>query len=140
LFWKFQQPDRKPIMKALVGCALALFCLVFLASSCVKDPDPIGPDPNNPGGTNTSIRFTCYQDTVILPGVFIGITPNQADRDNGVFLFSGTSNSAGYWEFKNLEALTYWYSASYGATGGAIVKEGSITLDKGDNVRRDLNF
>jgi hypothetical protein len=130
--------NDKP-MKQIRNFTLFAALLVLVASSCIKDPEPTGG-----GGTNTdpttSVRYTAMQDTVVLPGVFVGITPNQADRDNGIYLFTQTTNAAGWVEFEDLEALTYWYSASYSAPGGAIVRKGSITLEDGDQVSRTISF
>jgi hypothetical protein len=127
-------------MKPAPFYTILILLLVLVVSSCVKDPEPTGGDGNGGNDTTTSVRFTAYKDSTILPGVFIGITPNLADRDNGIYLFTATTNSAGSAEFKDLQAITYWYSASYAAPGGAIVRNASITFEKGDQVRRDLNF
>lgn len=119
--------------------SLLAILLLLVASSCVKDPEPTGGGGSGSNQT-TSVRYTAMQDTVVIPGVFVGITPNQADRDNGIYLFTETTNAAGWVEFKDLEPITYWYSASYSAPSGAIVRTGSITLEEGDQVSRTINF
>lgn len=113
--------------------------LLLIFSSCVKDPEPTGGGGTS-STTTTSVRYTAMQDTVVLPGVFVGITPNQADRDNGIYLFTETTNAAGWVEFEDLESITYWYSASYSSATGAIVRTGSITLEEGDQVSRTIDF
>ena len=116
---------------------LALLAVLF--AGCKKDEiiDDGGGGTSEP---ETSITFTCLDDTLELSGVLVGITPNQGDRDNGIFLKSGNSDSRGRVKFENLEALTYYYSATRSTVNGAVVRKGSITMEIGDEVDRDINF
>ena len=114
--------------------------LVLALSACKKDP-VVPPKDDTPDEPETSIRFYAKEnDSTIIQGVFVGITPNEVDRNNGIYLRSATTNSAGYADFKNLLGITYYYSLSNPAPGGAVVRKGSITLDVGDEVERDIDF
>jgi hypothetical protein len=132
LFCEFMSTFRYFFLTALL--------LSFVVSACVKDPEPTGGGGNN-NEPETSITFKCYQmDSVFLPGVFIGITPNQADRDNGVYLFSGTSDPVGEVKFEELESITYFYGATYSSPTGPVSKQGTFSLDQGDKIERELKF
>lgn len=120
-----------------------LFCLlafVLVVSACKKD-DEITNSGNNNNEPETSITFIATEDdTLPLQGVLVGITPNEADRDNGIFLKSGDTGFNGRKTFDNLTNITYYWSATYSAQGGAVVRKGSVTLEIGDEVDRELNF
>ena len=114
--------------------------LTFVVSACVKDPEPTG-GGNSSNNAQNSMTFKCFQmDSIFLPGVFIGISPNQADRDNGVYLFSGTSNPVGEVVFEDLDTLSYFYGATYTSATGPVTKEGTFRLDADDHIDRELKF
>lgn len=116
---------------------LLLSLLVVIASSaCKKDPVP-DPDPT-PIKPETSITFAAVDTAYAVPGVLIGITPNSDDRDNGVFLRTGTTSSSGQYKFSNLSALTYYYRASLVRNGGTVQRSGSVELAA--NERRTVNL
>ena len=117
---------------------LLLFLAIF--AGCKKEDDFVPPDTGN-DEPETSIEFQTFEsDTIPLSGVFVGITPNQVDRDNGTFLFTGTTNGLGKVKFENLSALTYYWAATYASNGGVVVREGQITMEIGDEVDRDIKF
>ena len=117
-----------------------LLATMILAAACKKDPLPHQPTDNSNSEPETSITFTATKDSFGLSGVFIGITPNEADRDNGIFLKSGTTTGSGRKTFDELDADTWYYQATYAQPGGPAVRKGSITLEIGDEVDRELNF
>jgi len=124
------------------GKYLGLLALLFvlLVAGCKKEDDFTPPDtgPDEPG---TSITFFASQnDTILLPDVFVGITPNEADRDNGTFLFSGTTNNSGRVKFEGLSALRYYWAATWASGGGAVIREGELSIEIGDEVDRDIRF
>ena len=83
---------------------LSVFALILVLglSACKKDTD-VPPMDDTPDEPETSIRFYAKEnDSTYIQGVFVGITPNEADRNNGIYLRSATTNSAGYADFKNL--------------------------------------
>ena len=123
----------KTTMVALAACIVGL-------TACKKDDDWVPPDDQDQEPETSLTFYTNRADTIPLEGVFVGITPNEVDRDNGTFLFSGTSNSRGKVTFSNLSALTYFWAASWASNGGAVVREGRITMEIGDEVDRDIQF
>lgn len=112
---------------------------IVLFTSC-KDPEPKFDPDNDPDAIETSITFHTIKDSAPLADVLVGITPNAGDRDNGIFIHSGTTNSSGEITFENLSDLTYYYNASYNNMGNPINRKSQITLEIGDEVDRDLNF
>lgn len=124
--------------KSLFAIGMLVLVAVLFAG-CKKD-EIIDDGSGGSSEPETSITFTCNDDTLTISGVLVGITPNQADRDNGIFLKSATSDNRGRVKFENLEALTYYYSATRSTTTGAVVRTGQIAMEIGDEVDRDINF
>lgn len=120
----------------LAGTMLLLFAFI---GSCKKE-EVINDGSGNNNEPETSIEFRCMDDTIPLQGVLVGITPNQGDRDNGVFLRSGNTNSSGRVKFDNLIPLTYYYSATRSTPNGPVVRNGQLTIEEGDEVDRNINF
>lgn len=125
---------RNPFPKFLLLALLGL----LLFTACKKD-DPTDPD-DNPDLPETSITFTAIDDSVKLSDVLIGITPNQGDRDAGVFLRSGTTDGNGRIKFSQLAAQIYYYSATWAASGGAVKRTGTIELEYNERHRQEVNF
>lgn len=101
--------------------------LLLLVAACKKDPDPTIPDPN--ATPETSITFTC-KDTLPLANVLVGIASQATDRDNGVFLKSGSTDGFGKIKFTGLDPQTFYYSASRTTTSGIQERKGSLLLDQ----------
>lgn len=114
-----------------IGCLLAL-CVLLAIAACKKDDDPTDPD-----GTDlpeTGVQFTC-KDSLGIEGVFVGIAPQASDRDNGVFLRSGTTDFAGKIKFTNIDPQLMYYSASRTTSGGVVERTGSVEI-VADMVKR----
>ena len=128
-------------MKGKVQPTVLLLLLLFAVfAGCKKEDDFVPPDTGS-DEPETSIEFEALQsDTIPLSGVFVGITPNEFDRDNGIFLFTGTTNGRGKVKFESLSALTYYWGATFASSGGAVVREGQITMEIGDEVDREIKF
>lgn len=127
-------------MKRKSLTALGMIVLVFMVFAGCKKDEIVDDGSGGNSEPETSITFTCLDDTIELSGVLVGITPNQADRDNGIFLRSSTSDDRGRVKFDNLEDFTYYYSATWNAPSGVVTRTSQITLEIGDKVKRDINF
>jgi hypothetical protein len=123
-----------PTMKKtyLLLCILGLLAVV----ACKKDPDPIDPNPSVP---ETGVAFTC-KDTIGLQDILVGIAPQAADRDNGVFLKSGLTDAFGKISFVSLDPQTFYYSASRTTTSGVIKRFGSVLVEQDKKVFVTVQF
>lgn len=113
-----------------------IFSLLITFSACKKDDDV-------PGGTSTTtdtlgkINFRTFDDTLILPDVFVGISLQSTDRDNGIFLRSGITDFWGRVSFDNLDPdLTYYWSAAY----GSVTQKGNILVKKSETKTVEVVF
>ena len=104
---------------------LGMLALLAFAA-CKKDPVPPDPTPSTP---ETSVTFTC-KDTLGIPNIYVGIAPQSADRDNGIFLQSGTSDNLGKIKFSGLDPQTMYYSASRTTSAGVVKRIGSVQIVK----------
>jgi hypothetical protein len=107
---------------------LGLICLFGMLALMACKKDPVLPDPNAPL-PETGISFTC-KDSVGLAGILVGIAPLAADRDNGVFLKSGTTDGFGKIAFIGLDPQTFYYSASRTTMSGVQKRFGSVEVVK----------
>ena len=110
--------------------------LVVLFAACKKD-DVI----DDPGTTNpvTGISFTC-KDTIGIPDIFVGIAPQAADRDSGIFLKTGLTDNIGKIQFTGLDPQTFYYTASRTVVGGIVKRYGSVIVEKDVKKFVTVNF
>jgi hypothetical protein len=115
-----------------------LSLLLLLLTSCKKE-DPINPS-DNPSQPETSITFTCQDTAGGLSDVFVGISPLQGDRDNGIFLRSGDTDGMGKIKFENLDPMKFYYSATRTVPGGTVIRKGEVTVDQDEKESVTVNF
>lgn len=111
--------------------------VVLLLAACKKD-DVID-DPGTGPLPETSIAFTC-QDSLGIADILVGISPQEVDRDNGVFLKSGLTDPFGKIKFTGLDPQTFFYSASRSTTGGVVKRKGSVLVDKDEKQLVTITF
>ena len=112
---------------------------VLAFAGCKKD-EPVADGSGSTSEPETSITFKVREAGELVEGVLVGVAPNQTDRDNGIFLYSGTTSGTGRVKFERLEALRYYYSASLATGSGTAVRSGSIELELEDKVTREIDF
>lgn len=116
---------------------LLVIASTLMVAACKKDdelPDPVPTPPE------TSITFNVTEAGNAKSGVFVGITLNPDDRDNGVFLRTGTTPSTGRYKFSNLTADTYYYSLSYSSNGTTYTRSGGREIAANARVTVDVAF
>jgi hypothetical protein len=130
--WAIRMP---PMMKK--SFFLAVLMVVMVLAACKKD-DVID-DPGTGPLPETSIAFTC-QDSLGIADVLVGISPQEVDRDNGVFLKSGLTDAFGKIKFTGLDPQTFFYSASRTTTSGIVKRKGSVLVDKDEKQLVTITF
>jgi hypothetical protein len=113
-------------------------CMLLALVACKKD-DVID-DPNTTTPPETGVSFTC-KDSVGLADVLVGISPQAADRDSGIFLRSGFTDNLGKIKFVNLNPQLFYYSATRTTNQGGIVKRyGSVEVVQDVKKLVTVNF
>lgn len=116
---------------------LFLMAILFTGQSCKKD------DTVTPGDTlppTQSITFIVEIDTLFANGALCGLATTSSDRDNGVFLRSGTTGSTGRLKLDNLQPYTYYYNVSYTHQGTVLTRKGTIELDSLERHTENVQF
>jgi len=127
-------------MKSIFSPFFALGLVCLLAFSC-KEPEPFDPGDNQDDPTKGTLVFNVYDsDNDPLEGVLVGLTPNQADRDNGIFLRSGQTDAQGRVKFEVLEPLTYYYNAAVFLNNQNQNRQGRDSVGAGEEIDIDINF
>lgn len=125
--------------KTLLHTALLFLGIVIITgvTSCRNDDEVITGDPTPP---TQSISFLVKIDTLFAYDALCGLAANASDRDNGIFLRTGTTNYSGRVKFDNLSPFTYYYNVSYLDQGTTRTKKGTIQLDSLDKLTENVQF
>ncbi len=123
------------IKHTYLSLCLLLSLLAFL--SCKKED--VTTDSGSTSTPETSVTFYC-EDTTGIPDVLVGIAPQAADRDAGVFLRSGTSDNIGKVKFNNLDPQKFYYSATRAVNGVITERTGSVTVNQDQKKTVTVNF
>lgn len=125
--------------KYLINISLlfTLLLVLFSGQSCKKDEVV---DPGDTTPPTQSITFLVKIDTLDASGALCGLATTSQDRDNGVFLRSGTTGSTGRLKLDNLEPYVYYYNVSYMHQGSLLIKKGTIELDSLDRHTENVQF
>lgn len=116
---------------------LLLMTVLFTGQSCKKD-ETITPGDTLP--PTQSITFIVEIDTLYANGALCGLATTSSDRDNGIFLRSGTTGSAGRLKLDNLAPYTYYYNVSYTHQGSVLTRKGTIELDSLEKHTENVQF
>lgn len=120
----FRSPQPKLMKKTVF-----LFCLMTLLVLAACKKDDVIDDPGTTVPPETSISFTC-KDSLGIPDIFVGIAPQSADRDSGIFLMSGLTDGYGKIKFTGMDPQTFYYRASRTTSNGVVKRNGSVTAEK----------
>ncbi|MCB9233419.1 MAG: hypothetical protein H6581_17310 [Bacteroidia bacterium] len=115
-----------------------LICAVFLPLSAMllslpacgpKDDDPTDITPDS----TTSLTFRLYEQSVdtgpFAVGALVGLAATDVQRDNGIFLFSRTSDQVGVAKFTAIDTITYYYNIQWVSPMNVQkVKKGTVKL------------
>lgn len=123
----------------LVFGMLALAMLTL--PSCRPDDDDPGIIPQD---STTRMTFKCYYqdpDTgEYAQNAFVGLAATEIQRDNGIFLFSRTTDFYGQAKFDAIDTITYWYNIDFTRQTQSFNKKGTIKLAKGDKKTLEVVF